>query len=148
MQIVGPKGTEVKRITDLKKPREKISLPIPPEVDADGGVEVRVGIGDDGGHRAPGGHPGDVDASGRDVVLPDNLTRDPGDDGRCTPPADAVWRPEARPVPTLRGTQWPCALCVVTGTGEVRDQIQGHPRTTDAHMHVHVPRACSDVDRI
>ena len=38
MQIVGPKGTEIKRITDLKKPREKISLPIPPEIDADGGA--------------------------------------------------------------------------------------------------------------
>ena len=38
MQIVGPKGTEVKRISDLKKSREKIRLPIPQDVDDEGGT--------------------------------------------------------------------------------------------------------------
>jgi hypothetical protein len=56
-------------------------------MDADRGVELRVGLGHDRRHRPTGRHANHVHPTIGDVVLVDDLARDTGDQRRLAPPA-------------------------------------------------------------
>src|SRR3712207_6768705 len=68
-------------------------------MDADCGVELRVGLSHERRHRPTSRHAGHVHSAIGDVVLVDDLARDTGDKRRLAPPALLVR--SLKPVPAL-----------------------------------------------
>src|SRR5205807_10543164 len=64
-------------------------------------VQVWVGRGHDGGHRAAGGKPGDVDASRVDEEIAHDLAGDAGDDRRLARIGLLISRGEPVPIATV-----------------------------------------------